>query len=89
MSMISEPPRLLRPNNGLAPPFSVILWIADWGSRSQLTVSPSGSLMRTPFWCTVIPWAGPNKGEAVKPRYWRSGCMGLLCTSLREMLEKL
>src|SRR5205814_784184 len=42
--------------------------IAEPGIRSQFTVSPNGSLMRTPSWYTEIPWGVPSRGEALNPR---------------------
>ena len=42
--------------------------IADCGIRSQFTISPKGSLMRTPSWNTESPCGRPNSGEATNPR---------------------
>ena len=38
-----------------------------------MTLSPNGSLMRTPSWKTEIPGGVPSIGEAVKPRKFTSG----------------
>ena len=48
MVMTAAPPMALRPNTGLAP-MIVMPAIALSGRKSQLTMSPKDSLMRTPF----------------------------------------
>ncbi len=47
--MLTAPPIALRPNTGLPVTMSM-RWIAEGGIRSNWTVSPKASLMRTPFW---------------------------------------
>jgi hypothetical protein len=44
----SAPPSVLRPNTGFEPDMSVTVEMADCGIKSQFTVSPKDSLMRTP-----------------------------------------
>ena len=44
----SAPPRVLRPKAGLEPGIRSMPAIAELGIRSQFTVSPKGSLTRTP-----------------------------------------
>ena len=39
--------------------------IAESGTNAQLTVSPNGSLIRTPFWKNAMPWDSPSSGDAV------------------------
>ena len=49
MKIVTAPPMALRPNTGLAP-MMVMPSMALSGRKSQLTMSPNDSLMRTPFW---------------------------------------
>jgi hypothetical protein len=49
ISTLTAPPSALRPNAGLLVT-TVTDLIAAVGIKSQLTVSPNASLMRTPFW---------------------------------------
>ena len=56
---------------------SCMLAMADCGSKSQLTTSPKGSLMRTPSWKTDKPCGTPTSGLAVKPRKLMSAWYGL------------
>ena len=65
------------------------VWIASGGMRSQLTVSPNGSLKRAPFTYTARPWLVPVTGDAVKPRNRMSGWNGLPDVSLIVALGML
>ena len=64
----SVPPRAFRPKAGSAPALSCASSIANCGIRSNCTVSPNGSLIRTPCWWTATPCGSPRSGDAVKPR---------------------
>ncbi len=63
-----------------------MLEIAAAGMRSQLTLSPKGSLMRTPSKNTEMPWGVPSSGEAAKPRMFRSGWNGFPWAALAPTL---
>jgi hypothetical protein len=62
-------------------------WIALAGIRSQFTVSPNASLIRTPFSYTAIPCEVPSTGDAANPRYRMSGWNGSAMLSFTLMLE--
>ncbi len=62
------PPSVLRPKRGFDPGISAIELIAARGIRSQFTLSPKGSLTRTPSRYTERPCGVPSSGLAVKPR---------------------
>ena len=66
--MLMAPPRVLSPYTGFEPGMTLTLSTMSWGSRSQDTTSPKGSLMRMPSRYTDRPCGVPSAGEAVKPR---------------------
>src|SRR5262245_23764259 len=62
------PPSVFNPKMGLDPGMMSTSARADWGTRSQLIVSPNPSLKRMPSTYIDRPMGLPVKGEARNPR---------------------